>query len=83
MRAAKPWRSVVGVGCIREGRGGLLGPDTTRRTAWRELALECGHTVERTIRYKPAEKPQRGGTQHRSPVDALPPPRRVRCEFCR
>ena len=77
-----PWRKVVKAGHVREGRGGLLGPDTERRTRWRELTLECGHVVERTVRYKPAERPQVGGTQCR-PLDAvLPAPKKVRCEYC-
>ena len=64
----------------RAGRGGLLGGDTTRRARWWSLTLDCGHVTERTVRYRPSSNPQRGGTQHRDIDDALPAPRRVRCD---
>jgi hypothetical protein len=67
---------------LREGRGSVLGPDTSRRTRWWDMQLECGHKVERIVRYRPLYPTQRGGTQHRSRSDVLPPPHRVRCEFC-
>jgi hypothetical protein len=60
----------------------VLGPDTSRRTAWWELRLECGHYAERTVRYGPPKNGhsrQRGGTQHRSLSDVLPAPQRVLC----
>jgi hypothetical protein len=81
-----PWREVTSASSIHTGRGSLLGPDTPRRSRWRELDLECGHRVERTVRYGPHQDgyaPQRGGTQHRSYDDILPAPKRVRCEKCR
>jgi hypothetical protein len=68
-----------------EGRGSVLGPDTSRRTCWWELDLECGHTEERTVRYAPPTDGyarQRGGTQHRSADAVLPAPKRVRCGRC-
>jgi hypothetical protein len=80
-----PWSEVAMVRGYFEGRGGLLGPDTSRRTRWWELDLACGHTVERTVRYRPRANPgarSRGGTQHRSADAVLPAPKRVRCEFC-
>lgn len=75
------WRRVTGEPRIRQGRGSVLGPDTSRRTRWWVLTLECGHTAERTVRYRPlpAAERQRGGTQHRDLADVLPAPRRVRC----
>jgi hypothetical protein len=80
-----PWRTVISASEPYTGRGSLLGPATARRNRWRELALECGHQVERTVRYGPHQDgyaPQRGGTQHRSYDDILPAPKRVRCEKC-
>jgi hypothetical protein len=80
------WSQVIKEHGYFEGRGGLLGPDTSRRTRWWELDLDCGHKVERTVRYRPRQPPyarQRGGTQHRSASAVLPAPKRVRCEFCR
>jgi hypothetical protein len=82
VRPAHPWRAVCSFR-RREGRGSVLGPDTVRRARWWELELECGHRVERFVRYRPQDRPQRGGTQHRSGSDVLPAPRRVRCELCR
>jgi hypothetical protein len=54
----KPWREVLldPPPRMRSGRGGLLGPDTFRRTHWWELRLSCGHRVERTVRYRPQDR---------------------------
>ncbi len=53
---------------------------------WYDLTLECGHVVERTARYeKGASGDNRGyARQHHQPPSnkMLPPPKRVRCEFC-
>jgi len=76
------WRRVTDVRGFYEGRGSVLGPDTSRRTRWWELTLDCGHYAERTVRYQPLQPPtarQRGGTQHRSADAVLPAPRRVLC----
>jgi predicted RNA-binding Zn-ribbon protein involved in translation (DUF1610 family) len=85
-RNTAPWRRVLDdpEPRLREGRGGILGPDTSRRTRWWEVALDCGHHTERIVRYAPRAdgRTRRGGTQHRSLDDVLPAPRRVRCEFC-
>lgn len=88
-RPPRPWRDVVGGWNGQDrpnwttGRGSLVGGDTTRRARWWELRLSCGHEVERTVRYLPAEHAaSRGGTQHRSGADVAPAPKRVRCEFC-
>lgn len=78
----KPWRKVISSSRPIGGRGSVLGPDTTRRTHWYELTLECGHVEERTVKYKPIGR-SRGGTQHRSGQDALPPPKKVRCGYCK
>jgi hypothetical protein len=76
------WRTVAKAS-MRSGRGSVLGPDTTRRTRWWEIDLEpCGHHVQRTVRYKPSDEPQHGGTQHRAADAVLPAPKRVRCEHC-
>lgn len=77
-----PWRDVVSHEGPREGRGGILGPATSRRLRWWELTLSCGHEVERNVRYKPIGNP-RGGTQGRSLSDVLPAPKRIRCDSCR
>lgn len=70
---------------IRVGRGGTLGPDTTRRVRWYELLLECGHTEQRTVRYRHMDDRERqddAWRRRRSVADALPAPRRVRCGQC-
>lgn len=53
-----------------------------------ELDLECGHFVERRIRWLPQEGSMRArgyAAMHRSPsMNRLPPaPKRARCEKCR
>lgn len=76
------WRTPVKVSGPFEGRGGVLGPDTSRRTRWWEMTLDCGHYAERTVRYSPRTDGyvrSRGGTQHRSGADVLPAPERVLC----
>jgi hypothetical protein len=80
-----PWRNVVKVTGPHAGRGGYLGPDTSRRAKWWVLDLDCGHTTERSVRYGPRKDGyprQRGGTQRRSLNDVLPAPKRVQCHFC-
>lgn len=81
MNTIPPFRKVVSASHVREGRGSLIGPDTSRRTRWRELTLECGHVVERIVKYRKIGNP-RGGTQSRKLIDVLPPPEKVRCEVC-
>lgn len=55
---------------------------------WWELELDCGHQVERRIRYLPpvdGSRPRRGwAAQHHGPsVSRIPPPpKRARCEWC-
>lgn len=80
----RPWRKVVGKPRLREGRGSVLGPATHRRNRWWELELECGHETCRFVRYRPLPGPPGAnrGNQERSRDDVLPPPQRVRCEFC-
>ena len=77
---AVPWRAVVGEPHWRSGRGGLLGGDTARRTRWWELDLECGHHVQRTVRYVP--KPAGVYRRERHASEVGQPPGRVRCEAC-
>ncbi len=54
--------------------------------SWWELGLECGHIAERRVRFPKQEGHSRRGfaiLHHpRLPNEALPPPRRVRCEDC-
>jgi hypothetical protein len=65
------------------GRGSLLGGDTFRRIRMWNLALTCGHTVQRRVRYRPDPRRRRGGSAPvRAMADALPAPVRVRCEEC-
>ena len=64
----KPWRKVVSGSHIHEGRGSILGPDTSRRTRWYRLKLECGHEVERVVKYTRIGN-RRGGTQQRKLSD--------------
>lgn len=83
--AGRPWRAVTLSSGPYSGRGGMLGSDTARRSRRWTLVLECGHEVNRTVRYGPHSdgfKRSRGGTQFRSGADVLPAPRRVRCEHC-
>ncbi len=79
-----PWRSVLTdpAPIVYEGRGGVLGPDTDRRTRWWEMTLECGHQVERTVSYRTPTPGEYVNRRHRSYTDVLPHPRRVRCEQC-
>lgn len=80
---AGPWRKVASAE-LRSGRGGVLGPHTTRRPRWWVLGLACGHVAERAVRYRPLPvgERQHGGTQYRSRDDALPAPKRIRCAAC-
>lgn len=57
-RPLHPWRQVVSSVGPLTGRGSVLGRDTARRTAWWELTLDCGHEVERTVRYSPQKRGQ-------------------------
>ncbi len=77
---SRPWHIVTRASAAHAGRGSVLGPDTPRRTRWRVLTLECGHKVQRPIRYKPDESIPKGWRNsggwglHRHMDDALPPP---------
>ncbi len=79
MTAPRPLRGVVKA-TMMTGRGSVLGPDTDRRVRWYELRLDCGHVVERNARYNPHPSGQR--QRARRDRDALPAPKRVRCEMC-
>jgi hypothetical protein len=64
------------------GGGSIVAPF---KSHWWNLRLECGHTVERRIRWKPVPNPRRGwAAQHHGPsLTRLPdPPKRARCEEC-
>ena len=87
MTETRPLVPVVGEPRLRCGRGGLLGPDTYRRTHWWDLTLACGHRKDVTAKYRPRAdgRVQRGGSspsRSRGPHDVLPPPRRCRCDEC-
>lgn len=65
------------------GGGSIFAPGLKHH--WWELRLECGHTVERRIRWRPIPNPRRGwAAQHAGvSLDRLPDaPKRVRCEDC-
>lgn len=66
---------------LRTGRGSVLGPDTTRRTRWWELTLECGDKTERNAAYQ-RERSHGDKWDPRVAEDLLPPPKRVVCETC-
>jgi hypothetical protein len=51
---------------------------------WWELTLECGHVVERPVRYKNSHTTQRGWSWRlRSRADALKPVTRAKCDCCK
>lgn len=68
---------------MREVRGSLLGPDTSRRLRIWALDLSCGHPTTRPVRYPKAQgRPRANGWHPRPRSEALPAPTRVRCEWC-
>lgn len=77
-----PWRTVL--------RATLCGANSignNRLTMrWWDLTLDCGHVVERPVRFPPQEGVWRRGfaAQHhpRPKSEALPAPTRVRCRLC-
>ena len=79
-RPNMPWRKVA-VARLRGG-GSIFGPF---KFHWWELELECGHRVERRIRWRPIPDPPRGfAAMHRGVrLDRLPEdPIRARCSQC-
>lgn len=65
------------------GGGSLL---ASFKYHWWELELECGHTVERNIKWKPIPDAPRGwaALHHAPSLSRLPEePKSARCEFCR
>lgn len=78
----RPLRDVTSAS-LAEGRGGVLGPDTTRRARWWEITLECGHWTERSVKYGPRPADDRRRPYGaRALSDVLPAPIRVRCDEC-
>ena len=79
---SRPLREVVETRST-VGRGSMMGDSTWRRTRRWVLVLACGHEVQRAVRYRPDPRRRRGGSWPLRPLgDALPAPRRVRCEEC-
>lgn len=79
---ARPLRA-VSTSLVRGG-GSTLSPGM--KFHWWELHLECGHVVERRIRWTPVANPNRGwaAQHHGVSLTRLPAaPTRARCEFCR
>lgn len=75
-----PLRSVVEARCV--GGASIGGPF---KFHWWRLELDCGHTVERRIRWLAEANPRRGwaALHHGPSLDRLPPPpKRARCEEC-
>lgn len=65
------------------GGGSILAPSF--KYHWWQLQLECGHTVERRIRWLSVANPRRGwAALHRGPsLTRLPPdPKHAQCEVC-
>lgn len=68
--------------------GGTIGGRVSFKYRWWELALTCGHTVERRMRYLPPTDggpPSRGwaALHHGVSSDRVPPaPKQARCEWC-
>lgn len=78
----KPFRKVVGsraMQCNSIGNNQL-------QMQWWDLTLECGHEVERRLRFPPQVGFRSRGfasLHHpRRQSEALPPPRRCRCSYC-
>lgn len=82
---ADPLRTVAKA--LQKAGGTWLGP-VSFKYRWWELHLECGHVVERRMRYLPpadGSAPPRGygALHHGVSADRVPPaPERVRCEVC-
>jgi hypothetical protein len=76
-----PLRAVVKAD-LREGS--CINADFYQR--WYDIELECGHVVERRVRFPPQVGMYRRGFMaqyHPRPADeALPPPKRCRCGRC-
>lgn len=83
MAVKHPLRTVVDPGHPRSGR--CIGNNRITMQWW-ELRLECGHTVERPLRFpKQTGRPRRGWQimhRPRPTSEALPAPKRVRCDSC-
>ena len=75
-----PWRTVTD--CRLRGGGSIF---AAFKFHWWEIDLDCGHTIERRIRWLPIPDAPRGfAAMHRGvPIDRLPPkPRHARCNYC-
>ena len=59
-----------------------INPNLPSGAIWR-LRLECGHYVERRLRYPHKEGFRGGWYNRRSTDEALPPPQFCKCEHCR
>lgn len=77
-RARGPRRRVVEAR-VDEATTGLLS-SRRRLKRWWELRLECGHIVERPVRY--TDVPSRHVHGGRAAADLLPAPAHVWCEEC-
>lgn len=77
----RPLRLVT-ASVARSGRGSLLGGDTWRRVRVWNLTLDCGHHIQRSVKYRPGTGDLGGPGSDHSLGDLLPAPRRARCDFC-
>lgn len=82
-----PWRAVL-ESKLEYGGQSIFPPYLPLGCTW-ELKLECGHSVYRAVRfnkdnsrYYNSVRYKRGWWHRRNPEDALPAPKRVRCERC-
>lgn len=84
LKAKAPFRAVLQT----QARTGHAILNSALYTQWWDLHLECGHMVERALRFPPQEagkKSRRGYAalhRPRAQSEALPAPKRVRCKHC-
>lgn len=84
-----PWRKVVEAIFEHGGGRSIFPPYLPLGNEW-TLKLECGHTVQYAVRYRPVVEKQGhrgymgfGWNKRRYAEDALPAPKRVRCVRCK
>lgn len=68
---------------LREVRGSILGPDTSRRLRMWQLDLSCGHRVDRRATYPPQGGRRANGWHPRGLSEANPSPKRALCDYCK
>lgn len=78
-----PLRAVVAAR-MEHVRGSVLAGDSSRRLRQWLLTLDCGHHAEARVRFPPLADAWRrpNGWHPRPATEALPAPRRARCDAC-